>query len=975
MNPSGVSNIGEARPTHPPAAEWNSHQAAAPQGAGGSYCAYDAYEQGLPPPRSAQPVGAALSGVIPPFTPVPGVPSVPNAPYGYYANQSVPEAIPTGPLHEAPQTAQQKLAAASEEQEGAHACIVAISRQGLTNKLVNNGTIPRLTVQERELDAARRPPPGSHWTAVSPVSVRPTLSVLPSSPSELAKISLPIAFVVQPLAERRCELGDVSDVTVPPDSSQPGLPLVDPVTMNVEANNRTIVIRCRRCRAYINPYCVFTDGGRRWQCCICHSFSDVPKRYFCELNTNGIRTDIATRLELTNATCEFIAPQDYMVRAPQRPVFLFLMDVSNSAVQSGMLAHQCQGILDAVTALKGDDSVFVSFVAYDATVYLFNLRSSQASPKMIAAPDLAAENFHISEQSVLEPIELPAVLDDLVVSLVDSYSLVVALLEKLPSLFEKTTTVDCVLGPALATAVSMLSPTGGKIIVSLSAMPCIGDGRLSTRSCSKLYGHSKESSLCEPATKWYQQLALACSLAQISVDIAACLPGSSTASMSPSSPTGAAPTTTASTAELDLASIVPIARYTSGHVYLYTIHNIHGVRGDMKRALMRDTAFEAVLRIRASPQLQPSQYYGHFYVRGGDLLTLPMCDSDTTYGIQFAMAGAISSAFAYVQIALLYTTRSRERRIRVSTMQLPVTQSMSRVFNNADCGAIALMLARSSVDRTLTSTFTSLQHHLNEKMLGMLKYFLPMARVRSSSGGSQLVLPESLKHLPLIMAGFLRCPACRTISTIETTPDERVANASQIMLAPIDSFLSMCLSWLFCLYSPSRATQPNSADAHLEQYPSLELASIDSLHPDSIFLFDIGTAMAIWVGRAVPPRIIRRLRLQEICMPGAADNTPGMLDGTEGGSDDGASDAAMDALANRIVSLVEKQAALSKHVQCSVPPLLIVQGQPASATAVPSASLVHERHFYLTLVEDEAKESASYGTYIQNLARKVIAPA
>lgn len=31
----------------------------------------------------------------------------------------------------------------------------------------------------------------------------------------------------------------------------------------------TGIIRCRRCRTYVNPYVTFTDSGRKWRCNIC----------------------------------------------------------------------------------------------------------------------------------------------------------------------------------------------------------------------------------------------------------------------------------------------------------------------------------------------------------------------------------------------------------------------------------------------------------------------------------------------------------------------------------------------------------------------------------------------------------------------------------------------------------------------------------------------------------------------------------
>jgi len=38
---------------------------------------------------------------------------------------------------------------------------------------------------------------------------------------------------------------------------------------------------------------------------------------------------------MTHAVVEFVAPTEYMVRPPQPAVYIFLIDVSHSAIQSG----------------------------------------------------------------------------------------------------------------------------------------------------------------------------------------------------------------------------------------------------------------------------------------------------------------------------------------------------------------------------------------------------------------------------------------------------------------------------------------------------------------------------------------------------------------------------------------------------------------------------------------------------------------
>ena len=59
------------------------------------------------------------------------------------------------------------------------------------------------------------------------------------------------------------------------------------------------IVRCRRCRAYINPFVTFVDGGRRWRCNLCTLPNDVPSDYYSPLDRNGKRSDLNERPELS----------------------------------------------------------------------------------------------------------------------------------------------------------------------------------------------------------------------------------------------------------------------------------------------------------------------------------------------------------------------------------------------------------------------------------------------------------------------------------------------------------------------------------------------------------------------------------------------------------------------------------------------------------------------------------------------------
>lgn len=81
--------------------------------------------------------------------------------------------------------------------------------------------------------------------------------------------------------------------------------------------------------------------------------NDVPSTYFSHLDNNNQRRDKHQRPELSRCSVEFVAPGDYMVRPPQSPVYFFVIDVSEAAVNSGMIAVMANAIKASLDELPG----------------------------------------------------------------------------------------------------------------------------------------------------------------------------------------------------------------------------------------------------------------------------------------------------------------------------------------------------------------------------------------------------------------------------------------------------------------------------------------------------------------------------------------------------------------------------------------------------------------------------------------------
>ena len=105
----------------------------------------------------------------------------------------------------------------------------------------------------------------------------------------------------------------------------------------VNFNNKPIV-RCQECRAYINPFVKFIDNGAKWICNFCKLDNKTEGYYFSQIDpSTGYRADYSERPELYAGSVDFLASSEYMNRPPMPPTFLFLLDVSQQAVDSGYL--------------------------------------------------------------------------------------------------------------------------------------------------------------------------------------------------------------------------------------------------------------------------------------------------------------------------------------------------------------------------------------------------------------------------------------------------------------------------------------------------------------------------------------------------------------------------------------------------------------------------------------------------------------
>jgi protein transport protein SEC24 len=649
--------------------------------------------------------------------------------------------------------------------------------------------------------------------------IRTTVGAVPANASLKAQTGIQLGATIRPLAE----------------------PSGDGITPVINFGTCGVV-RCKRCRTYVNPFAEFVENGRRWKCNLCGMLNDVPSQYFCHLEKDGKRADWKSRPELVKGQCEFVAPAEYMVRPPQAPVYFFVIDVSYGSIASGMIKVLVDTIKSSLDKLQGASRTQVGFITYDSSVHFYSLKSSLKAPQM----------FVVSE---LDDVYLP-IPDDLLVNLTDSRKVVDAFLDGLSHMFKGTRDVDTAFGPAINAAFKVVQNIGGKMLVFQSSLPSLGVGALKHRENPKLLGTEAEKSLLafvDGEKQFYSKTAAEFTRAQIAIDMHLFSPQYT-----------------------DVATLSSLSKNTGGEFYYYPNFNeqldAQKFRSELSHNLTRQTAWEAVMRIRVSQGLKITKFYGNFFIRGADLLAVPNCSSDSVMAFEFVHdepAVPIGSV-AYIQGALLYTTSSGERRIRVHTVAIPVTTLASDVFNSVDIDTLCNLDAKRCVDGLTTTGVDETRKVLQQHCIDILRNH----RSATSGGygskpGQQSALPTSLQLLPLYTMALQKNATFR--GGADTTSDVRSYYMQQLLNMSVDRSKVFLYPRMFSLHTmPDNAGLPlknGEEEVEGEMYegedqirmPPLVNLSAENLTSNGAFLLEDGVVMMLWLGKEVSSAFLNSL--------------------------------------------------------------------------------------------------------------------
>jgi protein transport protein SEC24 len=217
---------------------------------------------------------------------------------------------------------------------------------------------------------------------------------------------------------------------------------------------------------------------------------------------------------------------------------------------------------------------------------------------------------------------------------------------------------------------------GGQITFFLTSLPNFGPGKLTARDDTSIYGTDKEKLLFSPSDAFWRNTAESIAESGIGVN-----------------------TFLFPDQYIDIASVGALSGLTGGETFFHPrfepVRDGDILFDEIRRSITSELVYNATLRVRCSNNLRVGDHYGNFYQRSLTDLEFGTMHEGAAVGAVIRHEGKLDEReLSYIQVAVLYTSASGERRVRVLNMSMGVTGLIGNVYRFADLDAAVTLYAK-----------------------------------------------------------------------------------------------------------------------------------------------------------------------------------------------------------------------------------------------------------------------------------------
>jgi protein transport protein SEC24 len=198
--------------------------------------------------------------------------------------------------------------------------------------------------------------------------------------------------------------------------------------------------------------------------------------------------------------------------------------------------------------------------------------------------------------------------------------------------------------------------------------------------------------------------------------------------------------------------------------------------------------------------------------------------------------------------ALLYTTTSGQRRIRLNTLSLSCTTALASLFRGADLDAQFTHFLKQAAQDVTTTPVAQERERMSGQCVTILYTYRKYCATASSSG--QLILPEALKLLPLYTMALTKSVGLRTDARI----DERSYWLTRAASLSASLAIPLVYPRMFAVHN-----LPSKEDLGGSILPPTSSLSSENLEHDGIYLLENGEDALLYVNLQASREVLHQL--------------------------------------------------------------------------------------------------------------------
>ena len=544
--------------------------------------------------------------------------------------------------------------------------------------------------------------------------IRPTLNSVPISQSLLNETNLLFGICVQPFAE---------------------IPEYEEKIPKVEAGEN--IFRCKQCKSYINNKYNISYSAQNKQVAICNLCQYENE---LEINKPGIKNEYLTSdytncPELVKPTIDFIAPTNFKSSKIFIPHYLFMIDISEYSYQLGLPSYVINSIQTNLDAIHNMENSYVAFALYDhKNIYYFYAEKDDVRLSIMG--------------DIIDPF-CPLSLKKLYLKVSDDREKIEKVIEKINIFIEEKNKniqqnkskkqISTVTGAAIKSGVESLMENGGRLMI-FTPNPCYhGFGACATRDSFKEKDPLKANPFY-PQHEKFVEVGEKASNNRIVIDQFIFM-----------------------STLFDLSTFAVASNLSGGHLEYYNYSNDPSVISslyeklhyDLTRILTRPNYYDCKFMLRFTVGVDCVEILGPFNKKLGEAFQLGGCDPDYCYYYNMRLNEYFKNGQKIdIQLVILFDDNFSNRYLRIFNYSFEMTNEVGKIFTNAEVDAVSKAMIYKEISLIYKTDLKNVRINLENKIINSFKYY--RVKEKSTTPSNQLILPVSIRYLPLYVDSFLK---------------------------------------------------------------------------------------------------------------------------------------------------------------------------------------------------------------------------